>query len=256
MGGLIEDAGAALDLTLPEFGFAVAVAFAAGALRGFTGFGFALMAVPALALVMAPAAAVPCALLLQTVAGAQLLPKLWRKVDWASLRPLLLGAAAGSPFGVFLLSALPADPMRAAIGVVVLLAVLALWRAPGLKAMPPPGATLAVGWLSGLLNGATAMGGPPVIALYLASPGGVAIGRASLIAFFFFGSLVSIAFAAAAGLFSLPSLVFGAVMFLPMTVGNLLGDRAFDLAGAAHYRRVALYVLLAVGLLAVGRAIV
>lgn len=234
--------------------FAFAVVLAAGFLRGFTGFGFALMAVPALALVLEPAAAVPAALVLQTLAGVQLLPKVWRHVDWRSMRPLLAGAAVGAPFGIYVLSQVPAAAMRAAIGVAVLAAVYVLWRGARLKAQPPAGVTLAVGLASGVLNGATAMGGPPVIALYLALPSGVAVGRASLLVFFFFGSLAAVALAALAGLIRVETLVFVALMIPAMTAGNLLGDRLFDLAGAAHYRRVALVVLLATGTLALARA--
>ena len=40
--------------------------------------------------------------------------------------------------------------------------------------LPGPAATAAVGGVSGVLNGAFAMGGPPAILLYFSSPAAVA----------------------------------------------------------------------------------
>ena len=49
--------------------------------------------------------------------------------------------------------------------------------------MPGRAATVATGALSGLLNGAFGIGGPPVILFFFASPAWVAVGRASVIAY-------------------------------------------------------------------------
>ncbi len=248
-------AGALGELSAPGMAFALATVFAAAVLRGFTGFGFALLAVPALTLVLPPAEAVPCSLIVQWLAGANLLPKVWRSVDWPSVKPLLAGAVAGTPFGIAALAALPADPMRAAIGVIVLGVVALLWRGFKLKGLPPAPLPLGLGALSGLLNGATAMGGPPVIVLYLALPNGVAVGRASLMAFFFFSSAVTIAMTAAAGVVTWRVVALSALMLPATFLGNALGDRGFDRASAALYRRVALVVLFAIGAVALGRAL-
>ncbi len=249
-------AAATLGLSWPALLFAGLALFAAGYIRGFTGFGFALLAVPALSLLVEPAVAVPCSLVLQTLASTQQLGKAWRSADWVSVRPLLIGAAFGSPLGLWGLSALPADAMRVAIGAIAAIAALLLWRGVHLPHAPPRSATLAVGALSGLLNGSTAMGGPPVVVYYLALPVGVAVGRASLMVFFLFVSLLSLVLASLAGLVGVGTILFCAVMLAPMAAGNWLGDRLFAAGGAAHYRRAALAVLLVGGILAILRGLV
>jgi uncharacterized membrane protein YfcA len=243
-------------LPLPLWIFTAAVVFAAGFLRGFTGFGFGLSAVPALTLFLEPREIVPVTVILATAVGLQLLRRVWSQADWPSVKLLVAGAAAGTPFGAWLLTALPADAMRAVIGAVCIVAVLLLSRGYRLRHVPGRPARFGLGIASGLLNGATAMGGPPVIVYFLAHPNGVAIGRASLLVFFFFSSALGIAVQSAAGLVTARVLVLAAAMFPIMALGNGLGDRWYAKAGDRHYRKVALLFLLGIATAAVARALI
>jgi len=243
------------DLSFPAAVFVGAVVFAAGVLRGFTGFGFALVAVPAITLLVEPAAVVPAILIVAVVAGAELVPQAWPAVHWPSMRLLLGGAALGTPVGMIALKLLPANTMRVIIGVVVLAMVGLLWRGFKLKAAPPRRTQLGIGMLSGLLNGGTGMGGPPVIIYYLASPEGVAVGRASLLVYFFFLSIWATAVNGVGGLLSVRVLVLAALMVPFMLVGNRIGARWFDKSSAAVYERVALICLAAIACLSLIRAL-
>jgi hypothetical protein len=102
----------------------------------------------------------------------------------------------------------------------------------------------------------TAMGGPPVIIFFLALPSGVAVGRASLLVFFFFTSIISIVVQAGAGLMSWRVLALTLLMMPVMALGNGLGDRWFGKATDKHYRQVAMAFLLAIAVAAVARALV
>lgn len=228
--------------------------FLAGILRGFTGFGFALAAVPVITLFMDPAAIVPAIPIVAMVAGSKQLRRAWGEANWPAIRRLLGGAILGAPFGVAALTLLPANVMRLIIGATLLAAVLLLWRGYKFKKAPPTSAQLGIGVVSGVLNGATAMGGPPVILYFLASPEGIAIGRASLLIYFFFISIWSIAVQAAGGLIDLKVIVLALLMIPVMAIGNLIGDRLFDRSGTKTYQRVALIFLLVIAILAIVRA--
>ncbi len=232
-----------------------ATVFLAGLLRGFTGFGFALAAVPVITLFVEPAAVVPAIPIVAMVAGAEQLPRAWKSANWHAIYRLLLGAILGTPIGVLSLTYLPANAMRILIGIVLLFAVLGLWRGYRFKQRPPTGAQVGIGFTSGLLNGATAMGGPPVILFFLASPDGVAVGRASLLVYFFFISAWSILGQFTAGLLDLRVAVLAGLMIPVMAVGNIIGDRLFNKAKSGTYQRVALGFLMVIGLLAIARAI-
>ncbi|MEA2779113.1 MAG: uncharacterized protein QOK29_657 [Rhodospirillaceae bacterium] len=234
---------------------AVLAVFGAAFLRGFTGFGFALAAVPSLSLLLDPSLVVPCSLVLGLFAGIQVLPKLWSLVDWRSVWLLLVGSLPGIPVGVWLLSAVPADIMRIGIGCVLIGAVLLLWRMPRGLQLPVTPFALGAGLLSGLLNGSTAMGGPPVVLYFLGASESVVIGRASLVMYFFFASLGTVLYDVGAGLIDRRVLMLSLLFFPALYVGNWLGDRSFDASSAETYRRIALGALLGLAVLAVIRAV-
>jgi uncharacterized membrane protein YfcA len=235
-------------------GFALLVAFGAGILRGYTGFGFALAAVPALTLILDPADMVPAVTVITLLGGLQLVIKVWPQADWPSVWLLLAGAVVGLFPGVAMLRYLPPDLMRAFIGLTVLVAVLLLWRGFTISEEPSRAMRLVLGMLSGLLNGSTSMGGPPVIIYFLASPAGAAVGRASLLVYFFLLSWVTLGSAALGGLLTIRVLLLSLLLLPAMSLGNWVGARLFDKSTAHTYRRVALIVLAVVAAVAVARA--
>ncbi len=90
--------------------FCIVAVFGGALVRGYTGFGSSLIWVSSLSLVLPPVIVVPAVYLLEIAASAHLLPRVWRKIEWRSLRWLLLGTFVATPPGVYLLSALPASP--------------------------------------------------------------------------------------------------------------------------------------------------
>jgi uncharacterized membrane protein YfcA len=235
--------------------FAFLAVFAAAFLRGFTGFGFGLAAVPALSVMLSPVVVVPCTLILAVLAGVQVLPKIRHLPHWRSVWILVAGSLVGSPIGIWLLTSLSANAMRAGIGIVLALAVLVLWRQPHLGKSPSTALGLGTGVLSGVLNGSTGFAGPPVILYFLSSAESVVIARASLIMYFFFSTGGTLAFDAMRGLIDRHVLLLSALFFPALYLGNWLGDRCFDGSSAATYRRVALGILLLLAVISVGRAL-
>lgn len=219
---------------------------AAGMLRGFSGFGFAIAAVPLLSLVLEPARVVPVVMLLQVLAGLDTTVRAWRQVDWPRIGWLLAGSTVGLLPGLALLIVLTPDAMRLVIATTVALATLSLALGLRFRAMPGRLAVAGVGLFAGLLNGAAAMPGPPVIALYLAAPTPPAVTRASLVFFFLATGAIGAAAAAAQGLIDLDSLILAAVLTPALALGSLLGERVFRLAATRFYRPIALALLAAI----------
>jgi uncharacterized membrane protein YfcA len=229
-----------------------ATVFTAGVIRGFSGFGFAMVAVTGMSLVLPPVQVVPAVLILDVLASLQLIPSIRRQIDWPSLRRLLAGALLATPAGVYVLATLPPAPMRVCISLAVLAAAVLLMRGWGWKRMPGAGFTAAVGAASGLLNGAAAIGGPPVILFYLSSPAGVAVSRASMIAFFLGLDILSLATAATQGLATATTFRLMLVAAIPLVLGIAAGSRLFARFGQAAFRRgvlILLMMLAAAGLL-------
>ena len=92
-----------------------AVCVLAGAVRGFTSFGLALILVMAAALWMPPAQIVPIALILDLFAGMRMLPHVHRDIDRPGVALMTLGAVPAIPVGIYLLAVVPEPTMRLAI---------------------------------------------------------------------------------------------------------------------------------------------
>ena len=97
------------------FALSLLIVFLAAIVRGFSGFGFSLLAISALSLIYPPQQIFPAIFLMEIAASLHLLPSVWRHVHWRSLAPLLAGAIIGTPIGVWFLSTLPAPPMQLAL---------------------------------------------------------------------------------------------------------------------------------------------
>ena len=238
-------------MTLDPLALSVAVvAVSVGAfVRGYSGFGSSLIWISGMSIVFAPVVVVPAVYLLELIASARLVPTVWRKADWHSLRWLILGACLGLPPGIYLLSALPPGPVRVAIALIVIGATIALSRGFTLKSVPGAAPTALIGATSGFLNGWTGIGGPPVILFYFSSPVPVAVSRASLIVILFTLDIFSLTLAWAQALVTTEVLVLAAVLSVPVVIGISLGHRRFIQTPPETFRR---FVVVLLGLLSLG----
>lgn len=227
---------------------------AAGVIRGYSGFGFSIIAVTGLSLVLPPAEIVPVILLLEIAASTWLLPRVWQDIHWRSLSWLWLGVLIGTPIGVYLLASIPPRPMRMAISLAVLGLSLLLRLGISLKKMPGRGQTMAIGTAAGLLNGSAAIGGPPVILFYFSTPAGAAVSRASLIALFFGTDLLALILCGTQELVNSQTAVMGSVCLLPLLIGIVLGNRFYTRSRAEVFRRRVLLLLMGLAVVSLARA--
>ena len=236
-----------LNGIIVEFGpliISIVAVFGAGIIRGYSGFGFAMVAVTSMSLVLPPAQVVPTVLILEVLASLRLVPQVRKDIDWYSLRWLLFGSLVGIPFGVYLLATVPPAPMRISISLMVFIASILLLRGFAWKRMPGVMLILITGLACGMLNGAAAIGGPPVILFYLSSPAGIKVSRASIIAYFLGIDTMCLIVAAIQGLTTFQTLFLTAVCLIPLLLGITVGSRMFIKIDQASFRRHVLILLM------------
>jgi len=217
---------------------------AAGIVRGFTGFGTALVFMPVAGALIDPALAVLVLVTTGMAVWPVLLPGAWGKADRAEVG--LMGAAAllGVPAGVALLAVLPVDALRwivAGAAALTLVALVSGWR---YTRPVGRGGLAAVGVSAGLLGGATGLGGPPAILFYLAGPSGAEQVRANTILFL---CVLDISIAATLLLrfsFGPDALALCAALAVPYAATTALGQRLFR-PGRERAYRAAAYLLIA-----------
>jgi uncharacterized membrane protein YfcA len=225
---------------------AFAIAVAAGLVRGITGFGGAMVMTPPLALLFSPTLAVPVALLLESVAAAPMVVHTRRQVRWRAVGPILATACVTLPLGGYVL--VTADPQvlrRAIAAIVIVFSILLLrgWRYAGRQRVPT---SIGIGALSGVMAGATSMGGPPVILYLLSGPDLVETTRANLTLFVGAISLAGIIVLWAGGVLG-ASAAWAALLLAPgYYLGLIAGTRAFAHFNDVRFRRFTLLLLVAV----------
>lgn len=233
-----------------DWRLAVVAAAAAlgGFLRGFVGFGGALVAVPVLSLVFGPRMAVAVASVMAMPSVFQLLPDAIRHSEKPVVVPVGVATLLTTPLGSWILMAVDPGLMKVVISglVVIMVSLLATgWKLKGHISGPK---LIAAGVVGGLVQGAAGMGGPPVVAIALSRPGEAAALRGNVLAVMTAIAVSSWLPLAYYGLFTQPALIAGAGL-LPVYVGaTMLGTRYFALGGHQHYRRAALATLAVVGI--------
>jgi len=116
---------------LPDPHLLVTILLAAlfgGIVRGYSGFGFALAAMPILTIAMSPVQAVPVVFPLEFAIGVLTLPMERRSIDLRVLKWLALGALLGTPIGVTVVALLPTEWTRLLLGLAVGVAVIRAWK--------------------------------------------------------------------------------------------------------------------------------
>ncbi len=226
---------------------AICATIVAGLMRGYAGFGTAVVLAPIFATLWGTREGVPVMLLMELLITAQLAPKAWKQADRRVVFPLGVAALATMPFGTYALFAFEQETLRRAIGGFVLVfgfALMSGWRYHGLR---PLWLNLSVGGLAGLLKGATGMSGPPVILYLLSGNEEAKMHRANLILFFAIIAIASVLGPILLGLFDVAALARLAVVLPVMLLSVPVGARAFHVVPVRFYKPFAMAVLLMAG---------
>jgi uncharacterized membrane protein YfcA len=230
--------------------FVSLVLFLASFVFGTAGFGFALVSVPLLALVVSPKLAVPFVLVYSYGINFFLLLRFKSHIQWPKVWPLMLGAAPGVPIGIYFLKHSENILVRQGVGVVVV--VFVLWS---LLAKQKKGFTLSrfwgsvAGFASGILGGAFAMPGPPLLIYLALNRWEKNLTRATIQIFFFFTGTCMLLGQAIANVLTLHVLRLN-LFYLPVVIlGGVVGYLTFKRLSAQLFDRIFMYLLLAIGIL-------
>jgi uncharacterized membrane protein YfcA len=222
----------------------MAIAFLAAACYAVTGFGFALVMTPLLAVAWDVKSAVVTSVVLSTVALLPLLVEARAHVPVQRAFVLVLGSFAGIPLGVVVLQELESDALQVLVAATVIVAALLLYFRPVVEPGPDTrSAQLATGFVSGVVGGSTSMGGPPIVLYLLGREREIAPFRATLLEFFLPGSVLQIAILAGVGRITGDVLLLVAAALPAVGVGLLAGAWLRRRVEAERFRAIVVAVL-------------
>lgn len=227
-----------------QFATLMTAALLGGLVRGFTGFGFAMVFVPLATVVVGPVSAVGLVWAIDAPFALPLAARVSRKAQWSEVLPLLAGATALLPIGVWLLTRLDPLLMRWLIALLILSAVAVLascWRYHGQPSTP---LSLGVGGLSGLAGGLASVGGIPLAIFWLSSQRNTALQmRHNLVTYFALSTIIAGTILAWNGVVTLAVIRQAIVLMVPYGLGLAVGTRGFHRASDITFRRAAYAII-------------
>jgi uncharacterized membrane protein YfcA len=226
-----------------------AIVAAAGVAQGLSGFGFSLISIPLLALVVPVKAAIVGGAFLGLVQSGLVVARDHRHVDRRSAGVLVLAALAGMPIGLLVITRVREEPLQVVIAVTVLVFSGLLWRRVRLPTDSLP-AEVGVGFTSGMLSTSTGMSGPPLVIALQARGVQPSAFRATLATVFVSGSGISLLLFWSRGLVTADAVKVAAAGLPGLLIGILVGELAFRRVDHERFRAIVLVLLVASAVLA------
>jgi uncharacterized membrane protein YfcA len=220
----------------------------ASAAQTVSGFGFALIGTPLVAVLAGPKAAVVGLTMIGILLVAQLSLRGRGHVDRPTVLVVTAAAIIGMPLGLLVLTRADDHVLTIAIAVAVIAFSLLLWR--DVRLPVGRGTDALAGLTAGVLSTSTGTSGPPIVialsgkrlepAVFRATISTIFLvqGSASLVAFALGGQITSDALSVAIA--GLPGVI----------VGSFVGEHGFRRVDAATFRRVVLGMLFLSGFVA------
>ena len=242
-------------ITALELVIVIATMVLAGFMRGFTGFGSALIVIMIFSAIFGPVVAVAIACMTGLPMVLQLIPTAIRHSERAFVLPFAIPAFIAAPFGTLVLVSMDPALMKIAISLFILAAVGLMhwgWRSRGTIGFKT---LFCFGIGAGLVQGAGGVGGPPVVVLALSQQSNASTQRANVIA-----STSALALSSPFplwyyGLLTPNVLMLSLVLFPLFTVSGWLGARFFSGGGKRHFRGTSLLMLAVIGVITLGLAV-
>jgi len=227
----------------PRFVAAVAIAVLSGLVRGFSGFGSALIYMPLISMVYGPRIAAPTLLLIDSICALPFALRAAPQCTPREVAPVSIAAAVALPFGAIALIVIDPLALRWAIAAAVLAALAALmsgWRYHG---RPTLSAALGVGALAGFGAGAVQIGVPPLLVFWLGGSNKAATVRANIMVYFIVQDALSVLAYYWNGLFTRETLALALLLGVPFGGALAAGAYWFHGSSESAYRRAAYAII-------------
>lgn len=235
-------------ITTDGFWVLVIIAAVAGTVRGFSGFGTAMVYLPVAGQFLSPFEALTTLMIMDLVGPLPNIPKAIRISHRGDVLRLTLGTLVAVPFGVLVLGLIAPEVFRYGVSLISLILLVLLIAGIRYHGVLRARMVYGTGAFGGFLAGSVGLPGPPVIMLYMASAHPAAVIRANIMVYLLLTDLIMIAVLYLNGYLVMSAVLLGAMLALPYLLGNVLGGYLFAPRYERLYRAVA-YIIIAISAL-------
>lgn len=221
--------------------------------RGFTGFGGALLTIPLLTLFLDVRLAIVSVAFIQILTGGVLTAFVRQAVDRSLLAPLLIWSLAGLAGGTILLTYLPVGWITRSLGAFAIFAGAAMVIRPNLRMNSGAGSDqrvrATVGSLSGLMQGLIGTGGPIIVPYFFQQIKTARAMRATLLAYFLVLDVLRMSGYLAFGVASQEAIAVGVLLLPAALLGSFAGSHLQVTVSERAFRLGVAFVLIGSGIL-------
>lgn len=215
------------------------------------GFGYALITVPVLLLILDAKTVVLVALMTSAVLNILIVTTTWRKISGRIVLPLIAASSLGTIPGAYLLKVVDAGVLKLWVGAVVFVTALIMLTGKKLQFRNGRLAQLMAGFGSGILGSSTGMSGPPVVLCLVDQGHRKDVFRASLAAFFLLNNLISLAMHARTGSLTWEIARLGLSLVPAQVIGFAVGLQLLPRLKEGIFRRVVVGIVMVSGFISV-----
>jgi len=239
------------------------ICFVAATMVGFSGFGFALIAVPLMALVMPLKSVIPMEVLLASFCVLVLSANKLRLIKEPGVIFIFTGMAIGIFAGVYLLENFESGLLKKILGFVVIVFAVHMFMGAGRERNPQAGAAVGrgvgrivafvVGVLSGVAGGMFGTSGPPLVVYVDHFAKDKTAFRAQLVVLFLFNNLFRAPLYVKYSIMTIDSVKSALWMLPAICVGLFIGTKMHFQVSEKAFGRAIAAMLVVSGLLLIIR---
>tara|TARA_B110000438_G_scaffold43604_1_gene43540 strand:- start:1324 stop:2073 length:750 start_codon:yes stop_codon:yes gene_type:complete len=226
----------------------VVVVVFSGLLRGFIGFGSGLLMVPILSYFYSPIFAMVFNIVIEIPATIYLTFVGAKKCNFKEISPMMFTMMLTIPFGIVFLVSIDEQVIKILMSILLIFFVILIaigWR---IKATITRYVLVLGGIISGLMQGATGMGGPPYVTVLLSKNDSDEVARANILVItsgLVISAIISLYYF---GLFTKNIFLTGIVTAPIYVFSTYLGSKFFNHSGNKYFRNSSLIALGIVGI--------
>ena len=240
-----------LEIFSTHWIFAVCAVSFAGFIRGLSGFGFGLILVPILLLILQPTAVVIIVMFLTLLNSIFVVAFSFRRIDFKRIFPMSASSLLGIPLGIWIIGVIAPNVMKISIGILII--VFAITVAKGFRKSfkSEKLSSGCAGFLSGMFASSTGLAGPPAVLFMHSQNWSKEVIHPSLSAHFVFISSCSLVVLYLVGLIDLEIIPAATSMAPAMLIGVYLGMKVFHRINTRFFRNISIAIVICTGILGI-----
>ena len=241
---------------LPEnYLLIVLVILFSGYIRGFLGFGSGLITIPILSYLYSPIFAMVFNIAIEIPATIYLTYVGAKSCKFKEISPMFFAMMLTIPIGTIFLVSVNEQLIKIIMSILVIFFVLLIASGWKLKATVTKYVLTISGVISGLMQGATGMGGPPYATVLLSKGDSDNVTRGNILIMSTGIVISAIISFYMFNLFTKELLLTGLITSPIYILATYTGTKFFDLSGNRYYRNISLFSLGLIGVLTLIKAI-